>query len=147
MSDQTATEATELDTSRRYLRPVRVTTLSGEPAGVHLSVYEWLPKFEAWATGMALCGESADQGALPEGTEVTCAGCLAYQPKYERYLAPGYRPENDDPAVLWAKLDRIRAEVRMLCDCCSNNRERMRRIWRELGLDADGHFREGGEDG
>jgi len=98
-----------LDRSRRYLRPVSVTTISGEPDGVHLSVYEWLPRFDAWATGLALCGASADQGALPEGTVVTCHGCEAYRPKYERYLAPGYRREDDDPEALRARIAKARA--------------------------------------
>lgn len=104
-------ETTELDKTRRYLRPVRVTTISGEPDGVHLSVYEWLPGFEAWATGLALCGASAEQGALPEGTVVTCPGCEAYRPKYERYLAPGYRREDDDPEVLRSRLDVLRTQA------------------------------------
>lgn len=131
-------EATELDKSRRYLRPVAVTLISGAPDGVHLSLYEWLPQWEEWATGLALCGASAEQGALPEGTPVTCADCERYRPKYERMLDPGYRPEEDDPEVLRARLDRIRAEVRMLCECCGDNRDRMARIRRELGLKVEG---------
>ena len=138
---------TELDKDRRYLRPVRATIISDNPDGVHLAVYEWLPMFQEWATGPGICGESTMQGPLPEGTEVTCSSCLAYQPKYERMLAPGYDPADDDPEVLRARLDRIRAEVRLLCDCCGDNRERMGRIRRELGLDTDGYFREDGEDG
>ena len=138
---------TELDKMRRYLRPVRATVISDNPDGVHLAKYEWLPMFQEWATGPGICGESMMQGPLPEGTEVTCSNCLAYQPKYERMLAPGYDPADDDPEVLRARLDRIRAEVRLLCDCCGDNRERMGRIRRELGLDTDGYFREDGEDG
>jgi hypothetical protein len=83
MTDQTATEATELDKSRRYLRPVRATIISDDPDGVHLAVYEWLPMFEAWATGPGLCGESMRQGPLPDDTEVTCKNCLSYQPIYQ----------------------------------------------------------------
>jgi hypothetical protein len=138
-------EATELDKARRYLRPVRATIISDDPAGVHLAVYSWLEMFDAWVTGPGICGESMQQGPLPEGTAVTCASCLEYQPKYERYLAPGYDPANDDPDVLRAKLERIRAEVRMLCDCCGDNRERMGRIRAELGLNTDGYVREAGE--
>jgi hypothetical protein len=36
-------ETTELDKSRRYLRPVRATVISDDPDGVHLAVYSWLP--------------------------------------------------------------------------------------------------------
>lgn len=87
MTDQTATGATQLDKKRRYLRPVQATIISDDPDGVHLSVYEWLPMFEAWATGPALCGESMRQGPLPKGTEVTCGRCLDWQPEYEQVLA------------------------------------------------------------
>lgn len=128
-------EKTELDKSRRYLRPVQATIISDDPDGVHLSVYQWLPMFEEWATGPGICGESMKQGPLPEGTEVTCARCLEWKPRYERYLAPGYRPEDDDPEALRAKLDRIRADMRAMCECCLGNRERMARIKHELGID------------
>lgn len=84
---QPATEATNLDKKRRYLRPVQATIISDDPDGVHLAVYEWLPMFDAWATGPALCGESMRQGPLPEGTEVTCGRCLDWQPEYEQMLA------------------------------------------------------------
>lgn len=134
MTDQTATE---LDKTRRYLRPVAATIISDDPDGVHLAVYEWLPMFEEWATGPGLCGESMKQGPLPEGTQVTCARCLEWRPKYERMLAPGYRPEDDDPEALRARLERIRMDVRMLCNCCGDNRDRMTRIRRELGLDDE----------
>lgn len=50
------------------------------------------------------------------------------------------------PAELQAKLERIRAEVALLCDCCGDSRERMGRIRRELGLDTAGYFRKDGED-
>lgn len=99
-----ATEATELDQSRRYLRPVQATIVSDDPEGVHLAVYEWLPMFEAWATGPALCGESMKQGPLPVGTAVTCSRCEGWRPRYERMLAPGYRPEDDDPQVLRSRI-------------------------------------------
>jgi hypothetical protein len=145
MTDQTATEATELDKSRRYLRPVRATIISDDPDGVHLAVYSWLPAFEAWVTGPGICGESMRQGPLPDGTAVTCQSCESYRPNYERMLAPGYDPADDDPKVLRAKLERIRAEVRMLCDCCGDNRERMGRIRAELGLNTDGYLPEDGE--
>jgi hypothetical protein len=108
MTDQTATE---LDKTRRYLRPVRATCISEDPDGVHLAVYEWLPMFDEWATGPGLCGESMRQGPLPEGTAVTCARCLEWQRRYERMLAPGYRPEDDDPEILRRRIGRLEAEV------------------------------------
>lgn len=117
MTDQTATEATELDKSRRYLVPVRATVISDAPDGVHLSVCEWLPApLEAWVTGPGICGQSTMHGPLPEGTEVTCSACLGWKPKYERYLAPGYRPEDDDPEALREQLDRLRERLRLLTD-------------------------------
>jgi len=100
MTEKTATEATDLDKGRRYLVPVARLDLSSEPDLVHLSVYKWLPQFEAWATGPGLCGRSTRQGALAGGTTVTCPECLGYQPEYERMLAPGYRPEDDDLGLL-----------------------------------------------
>lgn len=133
-----AVEEAGLDKSRRYLRPVQATIISDDPAGVHLAVYSWLPVFDAWATGPGLCGESMRQGPLPDGTEVTCSRCLERQPKYERMLAPGYRPEDDDPEALRAKLERIRADMRAMCECCLGNRERMARINHELGIDVEG---------
>jgi hypothetical protein len=102
-------DTSELDKTRRYLRPVRATIISDDPDGVHLAVYEWLPMFDDWATGPALCGESMRQGPLPEGTKVTCAQCLEWQPKYERMLSPGYRPEDDDPDSLRARAEAAEA--------------------------------------
>ncbi|MEW2393137.1 hypothetical protein AB0933_32730 [Streptomyces venezuelae] len=88
-----------LDRSRRYLRPVASLNLPGHPDDVHLALYKWLPSFEAWATGPGLCGSSTEQGPLPEGTVVTCVQCQKWRPKYERMLAPGYRPEDDVEAL------------------------------------------------
>jgi hypothetical protein len=106
-----APDPAELDTSRRYLVPVARLDLPGEPDVVHLSLYQWLDHFEAWATGRALCGYSTTQGALPEGTPVTCARCLEHRPDYETYIAPGYRPEDDDPRAL---RDRVGAAQELL---------------------------------
>jgi hypothetical protein len=83
------TGAQSLDRSRRYLAPVARLDLPDQPDVIHLSVYEWLPGFQEWATGPALCGYSTTQGALPVGTQATCAGCLDYQPRYERSLGLG----------------------------------------------------------
>jgi hypothetical protein len=104
-------ETTELDKARRYLRPVQATIISDDPDGVHLAVYSWLPMFEAWATGPGLCEESMQQGPLPDGTKVTCRRCLEWQPKYERMLAPGYRPEDDDPEVLRRRAETAEAAL------------------------------------
>ncbi len=100
---------TELAKDRRYLRPVRATIISDDPEGVHLAVYSWLPMFDAWATGPGLCGESMQQGPLPDGTVVTCLRCVEWRPRYERMLAPGYRAEDDDPDVLRKRIDGARA--------------------------------------
>jgi hypothetical protein len=97
---------TTLDLGRRYLVPVARLQLPTQPDDTHWSVYQWLPGFEAWATGPAICGYSTAQGPLPNGTAVTCQQCEERRPDYERYLAPGYRPEDDDPRVL-----RTRAEA------------------------------------
>lgn len=100
-------ETTELDKSRRYLRPVA----GYDSDAVHLSVYRWLPMFDAWATGMSLCGQSMRQGPLPEGSAVTCAQCQAYRPTYERMLTPGYKAEDDDPEVLRRRAETAEREV------------------------------------
>lgn len=105
------TNTAELDTSRRYLVPVARVDLPDEPNLVHLSVYQWLPRRDAWATGPALCGYSTRQGPLPDGTAVTCRDCLEYRPRYERMLAPGYRPEDDAPEVLRERLAAAEVEI------------------------------------
>ena len=94
---------TDEDRKRRYLVPVARLNLPDQPDLIHWSVYQWMPAFQAWATGMAICGLSTQQGALPKAT-VTCPECEAYRPRYERMLAPGYRPEDDDPDVLRKRL-------------------------------------------
>lgn len=116
-------ETTVLDKTRRYLRPVAATIISDDPDGVHLAVYSWLEMFGEWATGPGLCGESMRQGPLPEGTAVTCRRCEEWRPRYERYLAPGYRPEDDDPELLRTRLqeaqaenDRLRERLRLVTD-------------------------------
>lgn len=109
-------ETTELDKTRRYLRPVRATILSDNPDGVHLAVYSWLPIFEAWATGPGLCGESMQQDPLPEGTVVTCTRCEEWRPKYEQMLASGYRPEEDNPDVLRRRAESAEALLKRYVD-------------------------------
>lgn len=84
MTDQPATEATELDKSQLYLVPVAHLALPDEPDVVHLAQYSWQDRLEAWVTGLAICGRSAEQGPLPEGTEVSCEGCLKWRPVHEQ---------------------------------------------------------------
>lgn len=114
MTEQTATGATGLDKSRRYLMPAGRLELPGEPDVVHLSLYEWLPQFEAWATGLGLCGRSTRQGALPRGTAVTCPNCEVYRPTYEAVLdREGRRLVPDLPRSPLEDLpDKVRAVVR-----------------------------------
>ncbi|NUS82714.1 MAG: hypothetical protein HOY75_08170 [Streptomyces sp.] len=104
-----------LDRARRYLRPVGRLRLPEEPDLVHLSLYEWLAQFEAWATGLALCGRSTSQGPLPDGTEVTCQSCLAYQPKYQTVLdleSGLSRVPASGPAVRTSLLVQVQSAVR-----------------------------------
>jgi hypothetical protein len=127
------TEA-DLDKTRRYLRPVRATIISDDPYGVHLAVYSWLELgFDAWVTGPGICGESTMQGPLPEGTAVTCAGCLERQADYERYLAPGYLPEDDNPKILRQRLEEAEASlVRVLAFAAEIDD----RTWRAPGTEV-----------
>ena len=92
------TEQTALDPALRYLVPVARLDLPGEPDEVHLSLYEWLPQFEAWATGLALCGRSATQGPLPGKTGATCRSCLTYGPQYQAVLDEQARAAADRAA-------------------------------------------------
>lgn len=105
------TEETVEDRERRHLVPVARLNLDGQPDLIHLSVYQWMPAFQVWATGMAICGYSTQQGPLPNAT-VTCPECLKYRPRYERMLTPGYRPEDDDPDVLRARAEKAERQVR-----------------------------------
>lgn len=123
-------ESTELDRTRRYLRPVAATSISDDPGGVHLSVYQWLPMFEAWATGPGLCGESMRQGPLSDGSVVTCPRCAEWRPKYERMLAPGYRPEDDDPEVLRHRAEAAEQQVKQAQALVAK--------WRQVAAERDG---------
>ncbi|MGV9278109.1 hypothetical protein [Streptomyces griseosporeus] len=102
---------TELDKTRRYLRAVAPLDLPGVPAETHWSVYQWLPAFEAWATGISLCGQSMRQGPLPAGTTVSCMQCEEWRPRYERMLAPGYRPQDDDPELLRHRVQLAESQI------------------------------------
>ncbi|MGY0065185.1 hypothetical protein ACWY4P_53695 (plasmid) [Streptomyces sp. LZ34] len=77
----------DLDRSRRYLKPVPRLALPGEPDDVHLALYGWEDRLDAWvASSPALCGRSAEQGDLPMDAEVTCPKCLRRQPEYQAVL-------------------------------------------------------------
>lgn len=114
-----------LDRERRYLRPVAEYGSDQ----VHLSTYEWLAVFEAWATGPGLCGKSMRQGPLPEGIEVTCASCLEWKPKYERYLAPGYDPADDDPDLLRQRAETAEQQVKQAQALVAK--------WRQIAAERD----------
>jgi hypothetical protein len=102
-------ETAELDKTRRYLRPVARIQLPDEPDVVHLSLYEWVDRIGMWLTGMALCGRSTAQGALPEGTEATCPDCAMHQPTYEAALAREASSCGPAPALLH---EQVREAVR-----------------------------------
>jgi len=109
-TEREAAGETAEDRERRYLVPVARLNLAGQPDLIHLSVYQWLPEFQGWGTRTAICGAPTQPGPLMKAT-VTCPGCEQYRPRYERMLAPGYRPEDDDPDVLRAQLAAARAEI------------------------------------
>lgn len=92
------------DPTKRGLVPVARLNLDTEPDLVHLSVLKWIPACEAWATGMTLCGRSASQGALPDGTLVTCQDCEGYRDSYERALSGRPTAEQEEIAELKAQL-------------------------------------------
>lgn len=94
--DLRVSEPEGLDRSRRYLRPVPRVQLPDEPDVVHLALYGYEPRVDAWVSSSpALCGHSAEQGDLPMDATVTCPRCLACQPQYEAVL----ERENSTPPV------------------------------------------------
>ncbi|GAA0501032.1 helix-turn-helix transcriptional regulator [Streptomyces olivaceiscleroticus] len=103
------------DKFRRYLVPVEHLRLPDEPDLVHLSVYQWESRWGEFVTDLALCGRSAEQGALPDGTAVTCPECLHYQPKYQTALdlqAGLTRGSVHAPAAQDALHEQVRAAVK-----------------------------------
>ncbi|MEW2301941.1 hypothetical protein AB0958_18540 [Streptomyces sp. NPDC006655] len=93
---------------QRRLVPVACRTRHGDPDGVHLAVEEWIPRAEQWVTGPALCGQTAEQGALPADTVVTCTdgdgSCESYRDSYQRAL-------DGRPTAQQEETDRLRAEL------------------------------------
>lgn len=90
---QPATEDRELDKTKVYLVPVPHLGLQDEPELVHLALYSWVERIDAWATEPGICGRSTAQGPLPEGTAVTCPGCLQRQPVYEQLVDSANRAD------------------------------------------------------
>lgn len=98
----------------RRLAVVECRTVRGEPDSIHLSVEEWSPRFGEWFTGMALCGQSADQGALDPATSITCQGCESHRDGYERALSGRPTAEQEELTALRAHLD-LATEFRIPC--------------------------------
>ncbi|MFJ9380163.1 hypothetical protein [Streptomyces sp. NPDC101455] len=100
---------------RSRLVPVACVTVHGEPDGAHLALMRWMDIPQDWVTGSALCGRSAEQGALPEGTHITCRGfegsCESYRDSYQRALEG--RPTAQEELVngLRAGLDRLGGDL------------------------------------
>jgi hypothetical protein len=90
------------DTRHRRLVPVACVTVWGVPDGTHLSVEEWVPKLGEWVTGLALCGQSAEQGALDPTTPIDCGNCEDFRDGYERALS-------GRPTVAQEQLDKLDA--------------------------------------
>lgn len=93
----------------RRLAPVACVTVWDVPDGVHLSVEEWVPKLGEWVTGLALCGQSAEQGALPPDSVITCRDCKDYRAPYERALHGRPVAEQEHLAEARAAVARVRA--------------------------------------
>lgn len=105
----------------RRLAVVRCCTVTGEPDGTHLSVEEWSPRWGEWLTSMALCGQSAEQGALPGGTAISCTACEDFRDSYERALAGRPTAEQEE-------LERLNARWR-----------HWKRLAQDLEVDRDRH--------
>lgn len=101
-------------TDLRRLAVVECRTITGDPDGTHLSVEGWNARLGEWLTSLALCGRSAEQGALPAGTAVTCADCEGYRDTYERALAGQPTAEEERVARLQAQLN-LATEFRIPC--------------------------------
>ncbi|MEU2426866.1 hypothetical protein ABZ619_38640 [Streptomyces sp. NPDC007851] len=113
----------------RRIVPVACRTRQGDPDGVHLAVEEWIPRVEMWVTSPALCGQSAEQGALPADTMVTCTdgdgSCESYHDSYQRAL-------DGRPTAQQEETDRLRAECERLGGDLDVYREEVRTLQDQL---------------
>lgn len=123
------------------LAVVECRTVTGGPDGIHLSVEEWSPRFGEWFTGVALCGQSADQGALDPTTPVTCQGCERHRDSYERALTGRPTAEQDELAAARASIARLHAlhhPVQYLgltiCNECSVQRTTGPGVWERIAV-------------
>jgi hypothetical protein len=112
---------------QRQIVPVACRTRSGDPDGIHLALLEWIPRADVWATGPAFCGQSAEQGALPDDTPITCTdhngSCESYRDSYQRVLDGRPTAQQEETDRLRTACDRLgndldvyRQEVRTLQD-------------------------------
>jgi hypothetical protein len=88
---------TELDKTRRYLRPVRATVISDDRHGVHFAVYEWLPIVRRVGDGYGYLRGVDDAGPAAGGHRGDVSGVSEVAGGLRADLSPGYRPEDDDP--------------------------------------------------
>lgn len=130
-------------TSSKFRRLAVVTccTVTGEPDGIHLSVEEWSPQWGEWLTGMALCGQSADQGALDPATPVTCQDCEGHRDCYERALSGQPTADQELLISVLAVVARIRSlhhPVQYLgltiCNECSVQRSTGPGVWERIAV-------------
>lgn len=114
------------DTDKRRLAVVECRTVTGDPDGTHLSVEGWHARLGEWLTSLALCGRSAEQGALPTGTAVTCADCESRRDSYERALAGRPTAEEEGIAAQRGKDIAFRIRAELVCGCGIYNRVNVR---------------------
>lgn len=105
---------------QRRIVPVACRTRQGDPDGIHLALEQWIPRAEAWVTGPALCGQTAEQGALPADTPITCTdhdgSCESYRDSYQRALDGRPTAEQELIAALRAELDTARATAALVTE-------------------------------
>lgn len=77
-------------TSRTYIVPVGPLDLPGD---THLALLSWNTRISEWLTSIAICGESAAQGELPDAPTVTCTECLEQRAVFETLLERKERPD------------------------------------------------------
>lgn len=108
---------------RSRLVPVACRTVKGAPDGIHLAAMTWLDKADVWVTGPALCGQSAEQGALPDDTPITCTegdgSCESYRDTYQRVF-------DGRPTAHQELVDTLRAEnARLLAELEASHTARL----------------------